>query len=223
MKNEAKLILLCHLDSHGPSLHVCNVKLNTCQCQHKCQSNSKLYLGQTRPQLVTIPFVVWRTFWISPQLNIRRIHCSVLNQEHTLMGMFLFTAPNWAASSLLTFLLHTNLAEYLSFPVSLYICHPMCWSWMRTEKEEEWVCRGGITSASKNKKKVLVQMQVTRVVTKTESTLQEIAKKDFLHKWYVPDSEACKVIISEFLQIGIGIMSSRFPLSLKGPIRWWGS
>jgi hypothetical protein len=35
---------------------------------------------------------------------------------------------------------------------------------MRTEKEEEWVCRGGITSASKNKKKVL-QMQVTRVAS----------------------------------------------------------
>ena len=113
--------------------------------------------GKPAPNSSPSPFVVWRTFWISPnQLNIRRIHCSVLNQEHTLMGMFLFTAPNWAASSLLTFLLHTNLAEYLSFPVSLYICHPMCWSWMRTEKEEEWVCRGGITSSdSKNKKKVL--------------------------------------------------------------------
>ena len=86
----------------------------------------------------------------------------------------------------------------------------MCWSWMRTEKEEEWVCRGGITSASKNKKKVLVQMQVTRVATKTESTLQEIAEKDFLHEWYVPDSETCKVIISK---------SSGFPLSLKWPIR----
>ena len=147
---------------------MCNVKLNTCQCQPKCQSNSKLYLGQTRPQLVTIPLLFDVLFELAPtgQLNIRRIHCSVLNQEHTLMGMFLFTAPNWAASSLLTFLLHTNLAEYLSFPVSLYICHPMCWSWMRTEKEEEWVCRGGITSSdSKNKKKVVLQMQVTRVAS----------------------------------------------------------
>ena len=56
-------------------------------------------------------------------------------------------------------------------------------------------------------------MQVTRVATKTESTLQEIAKNDFLHKWYVPDSEACKGIITTFLQAGIGIKSSRFPLS----------
>ena len=141
------------------------------------------------------------------------------------MGMFLFTAPNWAASSLLTFLLHTNLAEYLSFPVSLYICHPMCWSWMRTEKEEEWVCRGGITSDSKNKKKVLVQMQVTRVASCHQNRINpsEDCKKrtSCISGMYLILKLACKVIISKFLQAGIGIRSSRFPPSLKWPIQWF--